>query len=50
VTYKIGLFRNDETTASAQGTFTHVYVDEKSRRPVPISEAMRDKLDQIAAI
>lgn len=50
VTYEIGLFRNDETTASAQGTFTHVYVDEKSRRPVPISEAMRDKLDPIAAI
>lgn len=50
VTYGIGLFRNDEHTTSAQGIFTHVYVDEKTRRPVPISEAMRDKLDQIAPI
>ena len=44
VTYEIGLFRNDETTASAQGSFVHVYVDEKNRRPVPISDRMKEKL------
>lgn len=47
VTYEIGLFRNDETTASAQGSFTHVYVDEATRRPTPLSDMMRDKLAEI---
>lgn len=42
VTYDVGLFRNDETkAAAAQGQFTHVYVDRKTRKPVPISDAMR---------
>ena len=47
VTYEIGLFRNAETTASAQGTFTHVYVTEKNRRPSPISDRMKNKLREI---
>ena len=29
VRYEIGLFRNDENLAAAQGHFVHVYVDEK---------------------
>jgi len=49
VTYEIGLFRNDETTASAQGTFVHVYVDEKTRRPAPLSDQMKDTLKKIQA-
>ena len=49
VTYEIGLFRNDETTASAQGTFVHVYVDEKNRRPTAISDKMKEKLKEIQA-
>ncbi len=49
VTYEIALFRNSETTASAQGTFVHVYVDEKTRRPAPISDLMKSKLEQIAS-
>jgi acyl-CoA thioester hydrolase len=48
VTYEIGLFRNAETTASAQGTFVHVYVDEPARRPVKISDSMREKLTAIS--
>ncbi len=47
VTYEIGLFRNDETTASAQGHFTHVYVNEATRRPAPLSDKMRKKLGEI---
>lgn len=47
VTYEIGLFRNAEITASAQGSFVHVYVDEKNRRPVKISDNMRKKLKTI---
>ncbi len=48
VTYEIGLFRNDETMASAQGTFTHVYVTEKNRRPAPISDEMKAALKAIS--
>jgi len=47
VIYDIGLFRNDETTTAAQGQFTHVYVDRETRRPVPMSEAMRDVLQSL---
>ena len=48
VRYEIGLFRNDETSASAQGHFVHVYVDDKSRRPVPISAEMTSKLERLS--
>jgi len=41
VTYEVGLFRNDETTAAAQGQFTHVYVDRQTRSPIAILDAMR---------
>lgn len=44
VRYEIGLFRNDEDSASAQGHFVHVYVNEQSRRPEPLSENMRSIL------
>lgn len=47
VRYEIGLFRNDETTASAQGHFVHVYVDEATRRPTPLSDKMRETLAEI---
>jgi acyl-CoA thioester hydrolase len=41
VRYDIGLFRNDEAVAAAQGRFVHVYVDRLSRRPVPLPAALR---------
>ncbi len=47
VTYEIALFKNDSATAAAQGHFVHVYVDEKTRRPVKISDKMREKLTEI---
>jgi len=40
VRYEVGLFRNDEGTASAQGHFVHVYVDRASNRPVPLPQAL----------
>lgn len=49
VTYEIGLFRNNETTASAQGHFVHVYVNEKNRRPTAISDEMKTMLMGIAS-
>lgn len=36
VRYGIGLFREDEDTASAAGHFIHVYVDRETRRPVAL--------------
>jgi acyl-CoA thioester hydrolase len=47
VRYEIGLFRNADETASAQGHFTHVYVDRASKRPVPLPEALRQVLVQV---
>jgi len=41
VRYELGVFRNDEPSASAEGHFVHVYVDRASNRPVPVPEAVR---------
>ena len=41
VRFEVGLFRNDENAASANGFFIHVYVDRASRRPVAIADARR---------
>ena len=48
VRYEVGLFRNDEDIASAEGFFIHVYVDRASRRPKTLSETMRAALETIA--
>lgn len=48
VTYAIGLFRNDEACAFADGAFIHVYVDRDSRRPVTLPPAWRDRLAEIS--
>jgi acyl-CoA thioester hydrolase len=48
VRYEIGLFRNDEDTAAANGHFVHVYVERASRRPAPLPPPMRAALAQIA--
>lgn len=47
VRYEIGLFANDNTEASAQGHFVHVYVDRVTRRPVPLPAALRRALERI---
>ncbi len=45
VRYEIGIFRNDDETAAAQGHFVHVYVDRASNRPVAaLPEALREVL------
>lgn len=48
VRYEIGLFRNDEDSAAAEGFFVHVYVDRATRRPKPLGEALRAALEGIA--
>jgi acyl-CoA thioester hydrolase len=49
VRYEIGLFRNDDAEAAAQGHFVHVYVDRASRRPAALPAVMRAALENIAA-
>lgn len=49
VRYEVGLFRNDEPTAAAEGFFVHVYVDRASRRPAPLGDRLRTALATIAA-
>ena len=49
VTYGIGLFKNDDAQAAAEGQFTHVYVSRESRRPQPLSENLRAAAERIAA-
>jgi acyl-CoA thioester hydrolase len=47
VRYEIGIFRNDEERASAQGYFIHVYVDRATRRPTPLPADLRAALEKI---
>ncbi len=49
VRYKVGIFRNDETEASASGHFIHVYVDADTRRPVSLPDNLRQALERIGA-
>ncbi|VAW06004.1 putative 4-hydroxybenzoyl-CoA thioesterase [hydrothermal vent metagenome] len=49
VTYGVGLFRGNEKKASAAGSFTHVYVDRETRRPVPLPDPLRTALQTIAS-
>lgn len=49
VRYEIGLFRNAEEQAAAEGFFVHVYVDRASRRPRPMEPAFRLALEGISA-
>ena len=48
VRYEVGLFRNEEDKAAAEGFFVHVYVGRESRRPQPLNAALRMVLEGIA--
>ncbi len=45
VRYEIGLFRNEDETAAAEGHFVHVYVDAETRRPKPLNAPLRALLE-----
>jgi acyl-CoA thioester hydrolase len=47
VTYRIGVFAKGADEAAAEGHFTHVYVGRESRRPAPLPDAWRTKLETI---
>ena len=49
VRYEIGLFRNAEEQAAAEGFFVHVYVERESKRPRALDPALRRALEGIVA-
>lgn len=49
VRYEVGLFRNDDRAACAQGHFIHVYVDRSSRRSTALPANLRTALEKILA-
>ena len=48
VRYEIGVFRNDDDVAAAEGYFVHVFVDRATQRPVHVPGASRAILQRIA--
>ena len=48
VRYEVGIFRNDEDEASAEGYLVHVYVDRATQKtPTPLPENLRAALQRI---
>ena len=47
VTYRVGLFIEDDSEPAASGHFVHVYVDRENRRPVRGPENIRQALRPI---
>ncbi|HET6185041.1 MAG TPA: thioesterase family protein [Acetobacteraceae bacterium] len=48
VRYEIGVFRNDDDIAAAEGHFVHVFVARGAQTPVPIPDQARRILQEIA--
>ena len=48
VRYRLGAFAAGSEEASAEGHFTHVYVDRETRRPKPLPAEWREKLESLA--
>ena len=44
VRYEVGIFRDSDDSAAAQGHFVHVYVDRDSNRPVPLPAGLKRAL------
>ena len=47
VRYEVGLFAQGEGQTAARGHFVHVYVDKATRRPVPLSPALKRVLETL---
>ena len=47
VTYRVGLFIEEDSEPAASGHFVHVYVDRENRRPVQVPENIRQALRPI---
>ena len=49
-TYGVGLFDGEAADAAASAAFTHVYVDAKTHKPVPIPDAFRVALETLKVV
>ena len=49
VRYGIGLFRKEEAAAAAEGWFVHVFINRSTRRPAPLTPALRAALEALQA-
>jgi acyl-CoA thioester hydrolase len=49
VRFEIGIFRNDEPEAAAQGHFVHVCCDRDTHRPIEMPDDMRRALEKLRA-
>jgi acyl-CoA thioester hydrolase len=47
VRYELGVFRHGDASASAEGHFTHVYVDRDTRKPTSLPPELRAALETI---
>jgi acyl-CoA thioester hydrolase len=47
VIYQLAVFRGDDMEPAAVGRFVHVYVDQQTRRPVPIPQIIRSALERL---
>ena len=47
VRYEIGLFKNEDVSAAAQGHFVHVYVEREGRKATALPHEMRAALERI---
>jgi acyl-CoA thioester hydrolase len=47
VTYELGIFRIGIDEACAVGHFVHVFVDQATRKPVPVEGALRTALERL---
>ncbi len=47
VRYEVGIFRDGEPAACADGHFVHVFVERATQRPVPIPEPIRNALAKL---
>jgi acyl-CoA thioester hydrolase len=47
ITYRLGLFREDEDEPAAVGRFVHVYVERATRRTAPIPPAIRAAVEPL---
>ena len=47
VTYRVGLFIEEDSEPAASGHFVHVYVDRENRRPVRVPKNIRQALRPI---
>ncbi len=47
VRYEVGIFAQGEAQSAACGHFIHVYVDQATRRPVPLPDTLKNVLETL---